>query len=498
VLNANTIKNTLDGTTNGKATYVTKEDGTLRGEPDGKGPSGFIHVVRTGITNTITGGSASNGKSALDIAQSGDIIHLTNGATYAEAVTLTKSVDFAVPSPNSTPTTATLNTLTLEEGYTVKIPSGETPSGETPLGELVVGSRLTLDKGSTLDGNPIVLGSGASLTDNGLASGSIKATRTVGVGETVNFGNIGLTLAENSGNKTPGSVTVTRVDGNPETKGGGSIERYYDVTAAQESDINVNLTLAYDDGSNGGDNELDENSLTESNLAIFRSDDNGGTWSELAVASANASGNTLSTENLSSFSRFTAAASGSTLPVELSQFDAVAEDGTAILRWSTASETNNSGFRVQRKTETGFETLQFVEGAGTTSQPTDYRVQLSDLEYGAHTFRLEQVDRDGSTSLSAPVTIQLGMEGRFEVSRVAPNPAVHQSQIDIAVKRGQKVQVALFDALGRRVRTLHTGQMPGEKTHQFTVHTKGLSSGAYFLNVQGERFGTTRRFTVVR
>jgi hypothetical protein len=498
VLNANTIKNTLDGTTNGKVTYVTKGDGTLRGEPDGKGPSGLIHVVRTGITNTITGGSGSKGKSALDIAQSGDIIHLTNGATYPEAVTLTssntdkparadKNVDFAVPSPNSTPTTATLDTLTLEGDYTVKIPSGETPSGETPLGELVVGSGLTLGNGSTLDGNPIVLGSGATLTDNGLASGSIKATRTVGVGETVNFGNIGLTLTEDGG--APGETTVIRTDGDPVTKGDGSIERYYDVSAAN-SNLDVDLTFGYDQ------DEL--NGLTESDLRLFRSDDKGSSWLQIGTTSSDAQSNTLTKNSVQSFSRFTAAADGSKLPVEFAQVEAVAKEGTAILRWVTASETNSSGFRVQRKTESGFNTLQYVEGAGTTSQSTNYQVRLTDLEYGTHTFRLEQVDHDGSTSLSDPVTVELGIEGRYDVSDVRPNPAVHQAKVEVAVKKSQTVSVTLFDALGRRVKTLHRGRLDGETTHHLSFEAQGLANGAYFLRLQGEQFQTSRRVMVIR
>lgn len=469
LLGANTIKNTLDGTVEGKVTFVTRSDGTLRGESDGKGPNGFIHIVRTGITNTLSGGAATSDKSALDIAQTEDIIHLSNGADYEESVTLSQNLGF------STQGAASIRALDIGS-FSASLS-----------GDISVTNSLTLGDGSTLDGTSIVLADGATLTDNGLASGSIKATRTVGMGETVNFGNIGLTLTEDGG--APGETTVIRTDGDPVTKGNGSIERYYDVSAAN-SNLNVDLTFEY--------NQDELNGLTEGNLSLFRSDDQGSSWTQIGTASADAQNNTLTNGSVQSFSRFTAAADGSQLPVEFAKIEAVAKEGIAVLRWATASETNNSGFRVQRKTDTGFETLRFVKGAGTTSQSTNYRVRMNDLEFGTHTFRLEQVDHDGSTSLSDPVTVELGIEGRYHVSDVMPNPAVHQARVEVAVKKSQTVSVTLFDALGRRVETLHRGQLEGETAHHLSFDAQGLANGAYFLRVRGEQFQTSRRVMVVR
>lgn len=477
--------NTINGGSPGKATFLAQTGGALLGESDGKGNNGQVHVVRTGLTNiSQNGGAVPYSQSAIEGAQAGDVIQLTGGATYSETVTLTSSPSSPAEADKNlsfaAPTTVTLETLQLQGAYTVGVPSGP----------LTIGAALTLGDGSTLTGSPIALGNGATLTDNGLASGSIKAVRTVGDGATVDFGNIGLTLTEDGGTNSPGTVTVTRTDGDPVTLGDGSIDRYYDVSAASNSGLNVDLTFAYD--------EAELNGYQEGSLALFRSDDGGTNWDRLSTDAQTPSSNTLTQQDLSGFSRFTAAGASSTLPVELTQLEAVTESDAVVLRWSTASETNNAGFRVQHKTDQGYDTVDFVEGEGTTRQSTTYRFRVDDLDYGAHTFRLQQVDQDGTTHLSDPVSVTFGLEGQYEVSKVAPNPVAARSQVEMAVQQSQDVTVALYDALGRRVTTLHTGTMAPKTTHRLGIDSRGLSSGTYFLRVKGDHFQTTRQVVVVR
>jgi hypothetical protein len=474
-------RNTVNGASPGKVTFVAQADGTLRAN------EGDLHIVRTGVTNVPgKGGAKTYEKSALQVAQNGDVVHLTDGNTYAESVTLSDSspgsatqdtnVGFAAPASGS----AALSDLTIDGAYTVPLPSGE----------VTVASSLTLGDGSTLDRGPIVLGSGVSFTDNGLASGSIKATRTVSGGQTSDFGGIGLTITDNGGGTPPGPVTVIRTDGDPVTMGDESIGRYYDVTAGTESGLNVDLTFGYDDPELGG--------REESNLALFRSDNAGSTWAEIPTDAVDANANTLTSDNLSSLSRFTAARTGAALPVELTAFAARPDGRAVVLEWTTASETNNAGFRVQRRTEAGFETIHEESGAGTATQSTTYRHRVSDLEYGTHTFRLQQVDRGGTTTLSDPVHVDLRMNGAFELSKVSPNPVSSRAQFDLVVQQSQNVTIDLYDALGWHVTTLHDERLPAEARHQFSVRAQDLSNGSYFVRVRGTHFEATRRLVVIK
>ncbi len=186
---------------------------------------------------------------------------------------------------------------------------------------------------------------------------------------------------------------------------------------------------------------------------------------------------------------------GSALPVELTRFDAVVKGGDVTLRWATASETNNSGFEVQRNVEGAFQRLGFVEGAGTTSRPQAYDYQVNGLSAGKHVFRLKQVDFDGSTSYSQAVEVLVSIDGRFEMDAAYPNPFHESATVGLRVKKTQDVSVALYNVLGQRVRDLYRGTMhPGDK-RSFTIDGGGLPSGVYIYRIQGETFSEARQIT---
>ena len=60
------------------------------------------------------------------------------------------------------------------------------------------------------------------------------------------------------------------------------------------------------------------------------------------------------------------------VPVELASFSATTDKNDVILTWFTATETNNSGFEVQRKTTGEYESVAFVDGKGTTTETQNY------------------------------------------------------------------------------------------------------------------------------
>ncbi len=59
-----------------------------------------------------------------------------------------------------------------------------------------------------------------------------------------------------------------------------------------------------------------------------------------------------------------------TVPVELTSFSANVVKGSVFLNWKTATETNNSGFEVERSVDNKtFTKIGFVSGHGTTTEP---------------------------------------------------------------------------------------------------------------------------------
>ena len=192
------------------------------------------------------------------------------------------------------------------------------------------------------------------------------------------------------------------------------------------------------------------------------------------------------------------------LPVELAAFDAVRDGSRVTLTWTTASETNNAGFDVQRRVRTdatgkdgSWTTLGRVEGAGTTTDPQVYRFTDATPPFEARTltYRLKQVDLDGTASYSAPVTVQQTVDG-VTLRAPFPNPARGQATVQFAVPERQRVTIRLYDVLGRQVQTLVDGPREGRASAQVDVRT--LPSGVYFLRLQAGGAVRTTRLTVVK
>jgi len=198
------------------------------------------------------------------------------------------------------------------------------------------------------------------------------------------------------------------------------------------------------------------------------------------------------------------------LPVDLVSFSATISGEAAELVWQTASETGNTGFRVERargrsrdrsSDASGLSWVEIgsVEGAGTTSAAQTYRFRDAALPFEARTlhYRLRQVDVDGTETLSDPIRLALGAPDALRFHPPYPNPATTQVTVRYELPTSERVRLELFDTLGRRVRTLVAGERAAGRV-EARIPTVDLASGLYFVRlVAGDRV-RTQRFTVVR
>lgn len=190
------------------------------------------------------------------------------------------------------------------------------------------------------------------------------------------------------------------------------------------------------------------------------------------------------------------------LPVELTAFDATWSGERVELAWSTASETNNTGFHVERAVDDGpFTGIEFVNGAGTTNRPQHYRFAdeapsgtVSELHY-----RLRQVDADGSETTSSIQTVRVAATN-FELQSPFPNPAQQQATLRYSLPTRSAVQLEVYDVLGRKVATLVDDiQSPGWHAVTLNVNqTQKLTSGTYLVQLRTEQQSFTQQLTIVR
>lgn len=192
------------------------------------------------------------------------------------------------------------------------------------------------------------------------------------------------------------------------------------------------------------------------------------------------------------------------LPVELAGFEArQAGDESVRLTWTTTSEQGNAGFRIQQRAdESGAWTqIGFVDSKaerGTATETLSYRFTADDLQIGTHTFRLEQVDLDGSTHIHGPVTIDVQMRKTLRLNPPAPNPIRHHGTVSFAVKEQQEATLRLFNVLGQEVASVYRGTPTAGEMQTARLNAGDLSSGVYFLRLTAGTQSTTRRVTVVK
>lgn len=95
------------------------------------------------------------------------------------------------------------------------------------------------------------------------------------------------------------------------------------------------------------------------------------------------------------------------LPVELTTFTAIGMLNGISVSWTCLSETNNSHFIVERTTDgSKYEFITQINGAGTTTQATQYAITDPNPVTGTNYYRIKQVDYNGQEKIYGPVACE--------------------------------------------------------------------------------------------
>lgn len=120
------------------------------------------------------------------------------------------------------------------------------------------------------------------------------------------------------------------------------------------------------------------------------------------------------------------------------------------------------------------------------------------LALAAGQARAQQV-RTGAPETAAQLVIgPEQMPSGYLLEPVYPNPFNPSATVGFAVARTQRAEVALYDALGRKVRTLFAGTLQANTRFETQVDGSGLPSGLYLIRFSGDGFSTTRRATLLK
>jgi len=186
-----------------------------------------------------------------------------------------------------------------------------------------------------------------------------------------------------------------------------------------------------------------------------------------------------------------------TIPVELSSFAASVDQNNVTLTWSTATETNNQGFEIQRSNGNEFFTVGFVSGHGTTTETNNYSYVDIDLTAASYSYRLKQVDFDGSFAYSSTINVEVTTPVQFELSQNYPNPFNPSTSINFTIPQSSIVTLKVFNALGEEVKSLVNKQLESG-THSITFDATDLNSGIYFYRIEAGQYSDVRKMTLIK
>ena len=187
------------------------------------------------------------------------------------------------------------------------------------------------------------------------------------------------------------------------------------------------------------------------------------------------------------------------LPVELASFVSVISKNDVTLNWSTASETNNSGFDVERSSANGsWSKIVNVSGNGNSNTPNSYSFTDRNLASGNYSYRLKQIYFNGNFeyfNLSNEVVI--GVPEKFELSQNYPNPFNPSTKINYNLPADGMVSIKIFDMSGKEVMSL-VNEVKTAGYYSVSFNGSNLSSGNYFYRLSAADFTATKKMILLK
>jgi len=375
-----------------------------------------------------------------------------------------------------------------------------------------IGSSVNLTSGFLdLNNNNIVLNSSATLLGEsetartiGANGGYIEISQNMNAPAALNPGNLGATITSTN---DLGTVVIRR--GHVVQNGtglGAGIQRYFSIVPQNNTALNATLRFNYFDA--------EKNGKDENNFVLFQSDDNGATWANRSQTSVSIASNYVEKNGLGSLSEFTlsdnavvpnCSATGILLTVKAGKQDSV------NLNWTTAAETNNQGFGIERrlKNEQDFSQLSFMNSlaaGGNSTNQLSYSYSDNNSYNDTSYYRLKIVGLNASTCYSdIKVFVPKGKKGPGSNNTVnadtvltsgankkdvTPNQSMAAAQLVAGPNPNYgNFWFALNGISKETVVTLYT--IDGKITKQFRAansqhqQVSGLRSGLYILKADG-------------
>ena len=244
------------------------------------------------------------------------------------------------------------------------------------------------------------------------------------------------------------------------------------------------------------------------NGGVFHTSDNGATWTQFNLGLANFFSGQMLGVDFSGSNEVVVGGAASQLikvelnnvvPVELVSFTCEVNNPNIKLHWITASELNNQGFEVERKTSESnlWQTIGNVPGRGTTTNSTDYYFNDDNLAPAVYNYRIKQIDYDGSIEYSHVINADLTTPNTFTLEQNYPNPFNPSTSISYSIPTSSFVSLKVYDILGNEVATL-VNQTQAAGNYKISFDASNLSNGVYLYSIKADNFSDVKKMIFMK
>lgn len=190
------------------------------------------------------------------------------------------------------------------------------------------------------------------------------------------------------------------------------------------------------------------------------------------------------------------------VPVELTSFNVSAEGNSAKLQWVTATELNNKGFIVERKSDGSvWNQIAVVTGKGNSTETSVYNFTDNGLPVGTHSYRLIQEDFDGTKKSFNEVNVDITRPVDFSLGQNYPNPFNPTTAFSFSLPEKSLVVLSVYSALGELVATV-VNEEKEAGYHQYQFDASALPSGTYIYSISasygGKTYKESKKMTLIK
>jgi len=187
------------------------------------------------------------------------------------------------------------------------------------------------------------------------------------------------------------------------------------------------------------------------------------------------------------------------IPVELTSFTVNVYGNDVQLKWTTKTELNNYGFEILRSNDDeNWENIAFVPGFGTTTETRDYSFTDEQLKNGSYSFRLKQIDFDGSFEHSDIINVLVSVPEIFILEQNYPNPFNPSTVIEFSLPEDvSNVKLSIYNTLGEKISELVNSSLTAGK-YQYQWNAKNAATGMYIYELRTDAFVSMKKMVLMK